>query len=288
MNVMKLFKVSELLKTDGELGVEVEVEGRRLPQHSKLWKGEYDGSLKYDHSREFVLRKPLTLLGVYQAVKELGQEFKDNRTVVDDSIRAGVHVHVNMQDSTKNELFNLITLWAVFEDVLLDRCGAYRKGNLFCYPLSRSDNVWEVMMKAGGDSRYLHNFASDEYRYCAINVASLHKYGSLEFRAMRTPRNVSEIYQWAKLLLSMKKFSAKFDNPIHMLNKLDEVGIDKFYDMVFKGFDNYLTRSKDLGKRINDGYLIANAIAYSSDWVVECEKKPHAGPYFGGFAFDDA
>jgi len=232
MDVMKLFNVYVGCKTDGELGVEVEVEGSNLPYESARWEGEEDYSLN-GNSREFVLRKPSTLLGVYQAVKELSLLFAEKGTVVNDSIRAGVHVHVNMQDSTKAELFNFIVLWSIFEDVLLDRCGVYRKGNLFCYPLSRSDNVWNIMMKAAGDNRYLHNFQSDEYRYCAINVVSLHKYGSLEFRAMRTPRNVGDVYQWAKLLLTMKKASAKFDNPIHLVESLAEVGVDKFYATLY-------------------------------------------------------
>ena len=274
MDVMKLFDVRECCKTSGLLGVEIEVEGSKIPNDSVSWFGEYDGSLDYGSSREFVLRKPLSLLGVYNAVKELNLLFVKKGTVIRDSIRAGVHVHVNMQDSTKNELFNFIVLWAVFEDVLLDRCGVYRKGNLFCYPLSRSDNVFGIMMGAANDSNLLYNFRSDEYRYCAINVASLHKYGSLEFRAMRTPRNVTDVYQWAKLLLTMKRFSAKFANPIHLIEHLNDVGIDEMYKKAFKGFENYLTPKPDLAKQVNDGLMIASAIAYASDWVDKPIDKP--------------
>ena len=267
MNVMKLFDVREGCKTSGELGVEVEVVGDNLPDESPRWEGEYDGSLDHGRSREFVLRKPMSLLGVYQAIKELDALFTKRDTRIVDSIRAGVHVHVNMQGSTKNELFNLICLWAIFEDVLLDRCGAYRKGNLFCYPLARSDNVWGVMMEAAEDSNYLRHFNNDEYRYCAINVVSLRKYGSLEFRAMRTPKDVREVYQWAKVLLTMKKFSAKFATPIHLIEHLNDVGVDEMYKQAFKGFENYLTHKPDLAKQVNEGLMVASAIAYASDWV---------------------
>ena len=280
MNVMKLFNVSCRCKTAGELGVEIEVEGNNLPPACDSWEGERDGSLDYRNSREFVLRQPMTLLGVYKSIKELSKVFKDKGTTINDSMRAGVHVHVNMQDSTKAELFNFIVLWAIFEDVLLDRCGKYRKGNLFCYPLSRSDNVFGIMMKAAGNSVFLRDFRSDQYRYCAINIASLKKYGSLEFRAMRTPRDVEDVYQWAKLLLTMKRFSAKFDNPIHLIESLNEVGVDKFYADVFDGFDDYLTHSCDLSKQVNEGLMVASAIAYSSDWVEVVEEEP-VGMKFG-------
>lgn len=276
MNVMKLFNVRRACKTSGELGVEVECEGSNLPFESHRWNGEYDGSLLDGESREYVLKKPLSLLGVYQAIKELDNLFTDCKVKLKDSVRAGVHVHVNMQDSSKAQLFNLITLWAVFEDVLLDRCGAYRKGNLFCYPLSRSDNVFNIMMKAAEDSGQLRYFSSDQYRYCAVNVVSLSKYGSLEFRAMRTPRNVTDVYQWAKLLLRMKTFSAEFANPREMIDCINDIGVDAFYADVFEGFEDYLTHKTDLAKQVNEGLMVASAIAYSSDWEEEAE---HTEPF---------
>ncbi len=279
MNVMKLFNVNEGCATKGDLGVEIECEGTHLPQCGDYWKGEHDGSLQ-GSSREFVLRKPLSLLGVYKAVKELDSIFTDRGVKLDDSIRTGVHVHVNMQKSSKAQLFNLITLWAIFEDVLLDRCGAYRKGNLFCYPLARSDNVFNIMMKAAKDSGHLRYFCSDQYRYCAVNVVSLREYGSLEFRAMRTPRDVSDVYQWAKLLFQMKEFSAGFENPVVMIEHLNKIGAKAFYDDVFQGFEGYLTPKRDLDKQINEGLMVASAIAYSSDWKdVDEWKKMGMHPF---------
>jgi hypothetical protein len=295
MNVMKLFNVREGNKTRGALGVEIEVEGTNLPRDTKLWGGEYDGSL-LGNSREYVLRTPLSLLGVYNAIKEIGKAFKDGESVINDSVRAGVHVHVNMQDSTKNELFNFIVLYAIFEDVLLKRCGKFRKGNLFCLPLSSSDNVWGMMMKAAGDSRYLGEFDNDNYRYCALNVVSLHKYGSLEFRAMRTPKAMGGVYQWAKLLLSMKKFSAKYDNPMQIINTLDSLGVNNFYDEVFGEFTGYLGEQKGLRKRTQDGVMVAKAIAYSSDWkeqevvaepLKEAVPKPALRGAWAGLLLED-
>jgi len=47
------------------------------------------------------------------------------------------------------------------------------------------------------------------------------------------------------------------------------VGVDKFYADTFKGFENYLTHKPDLAKQINEGLMIASAIAYASDWEVK-------------------
>ena len=41
-----------------------------------------------------------------------------------------------------------MTLYAIFEHVLLDYCGAGRRGNLFCLPLSESDLVVEALVDA--------------------------------------------------------------------------------------------------------------------------------------------
>jgi hypothetical protein len=266
MNVMKLFELNERYATKGNMGIEIEVEGTNLPLETVYWDGEYDGSLDYNNSREFVLRKPMSLLGVYNAVTEISKVFKAKGTVVNSSIRAGVHVHVNMQDSTKNELFNFIVLYAIFEDVLLKRCGKFRKGNLFCLPLASSDNVWGVIRQAAENDRWLGEFNDDNLRYCALNVVSLHKYGSLEFRAMRTPKQMGSVYQWAKLLLSMKKYSAQFNNPMEIINMLESLGVNRFYDEVFSEFTSYLGEQKGLRRRTQDGIMVASAIAYASGW----------------------
>ena len=284
MNVMKLFNLREGSKTCGELGVEVEVEGCNLPYDTKRWDGEQDYSLQ-GNAREFVLRKPMSLLGVYQAVKELGAAFSDSGATINDSVRAGVHVHVNMQDSTKNELFNFIVLYAIFEDVLLRRCGKYRKGNLFCLPLSSSDNVWGAIIEGAKSNRNLQGFIDNDLRYCAINVVALGKYGSLEFRAMRTPKRLGRVYQWAKLLLSMKKSSAKFENPMCIINTLNSIGIDKFYDEVFGDFKKYLGKQPNLRRQTEDGVLVASAIAYASDWV-DKPVQVRDNPVFAAFDWE--
>jgi hypothetical protein len=269
MNVMKLFDVHKGYDTTGLLGVEIEVEGGNLPRHLRHWNREHDGSLK--GGIEFVLKRPMSLLGVRQAILEMKKSIKYNSSHIKDSVRAGVHVHVNMQKESKEQLFNTIVMWAIFEDILLTRCGKYRKGNLFCLPLSKSDNVVRALRKFArvGASASLLN--SEDYRYCALNVCSLRRYGSLEFRALRTSPDLEVTYQWAKLLLNMKRVACTYKNPIAILEELEEKGIKAMYRKVFGKSADFLGKQVGLEHKCSEGVLTASCIAYASKWAVRKE-----------------
>ena len=271
MAVMKLFKVPPHNATLGELGVEIEAEGYHLPQYNiPSWHREHDGSL--NNGVEYVLRQPMKLMGVRVAILELSAAVKKSRARVDSTIRTGVHVHVNMQKATKAQLFNMIVMWAIFEEVLLDRCGIGRKGNLFCLPLRKADNVISIMRMVAEDSAYADSMDNDQYRYCAVNVVSLHKFGSLEFRALRTSADMNVTYHWAKLLLNMKKVACAYKNPMHILDELDRDGVYAMYRKVFHKSLDFLGTQVGLVRKVNKGMMTANTIAYASDWVAETEE----------------
>src|SRR5687767_9863504 len=96
-----LAQVNPKYISDSTYGVEIEVEGVRLPGPDEtpgMWRCERDSSLKTAEAWEYVLKYPTTLSGVKQALGALNDAYKGKKTKVHDSVRAGVHVHMNVQE----------------------------------------------------------------------------------------------------------------------------------------------------------------------------------------------
>ncbi len=62
-------------------------------------------------------------------------------------------------------------------------------------------------------------------RYSSLNFVSLHKYGSLEFRAMRSTPNFDLIYQWVEMLQELRDNVLKtFDSPEDVISSMSQKG----------------------------------------------------------------
>jgi len=271
MDVAKCFNIRRL--TEGDLGIEVEVEGSSLPTFAvnKYWKREYDGSLQGE-SMEYVLRAPLGVTGVKLALNDLTAQYKKYGTKVSDSVRAGVHVHVNMQKLSIPHLYNFITLYSMFEPVLMDYCGKGRTGNLFCLPLNKSPLLINAICHAAEteDFSILH---SDRYRYCAMNVKALGTYGSVEFRALRSGRNLNRVYRWASLLLSLREVACYFDNPTQIIEQASITGYTEFFWQTLGKHKAMFKNTQNVDKKLRKGIECSLPIVYSGDWD-ELAKEP--------------
>lgn len=73
----------------------------------------------------------------------------------------------------------------------------------------------------------------DAYRYSAINMTSLQKYGSIEFRALPTPKDLRTISIWTKLLLRIKDKSLLYEEAKHMVEGLSQIGPLAFIRSIF-------------------------------------------------------
>lgn len=263
-SVMKAFDVYKRRKTSGDLGVEIEVEGHNLPGTQKFWNEEYDGSLRGE-CKEYVLRKPSSYEGVVEALDYLDKRYKMLDTKVYESVRAGVHVHVNVQDLSTVQLFTFITAYIVLEDLLVNFCGEYREGNLFCLRLKDADYLQYVLEKTAKD-RDFQRFNNDILRYSSMNVVSLHKFGSLEFRAMRGTRDLGAIKNWAKVLLNLRDSACKFENPIKLIDWMSDSSTENFLELFLGDLKKELCQGKDLDKYVREGLCRATSLAKCVDW----------------------
>lgn len=262
--VMQWFGLPKGKKTNGDVGIEIEVEGRRLPDVYEHWRMEADGSLRGPENMEYVLRKPLTLKEAKVALDHLDEKYKEFESEVHDTVRAGVHVHVNVQHLNIVQLYNFMTLYIVLEEVLVRWCGEYREGNLFCLRTCDADYLLH-QLQAAAQAQYFRPLVHDNLRYSSMNVKALGTYGSLEFRAMRGTRDLGLIYQWAEVLVGLRDYAKQFERPERIIEGFSEGQAEDFLmnalgkhanDFMCKGFERMLC----------DGMRRAQDVAYCVDW----------------------
>ena len=242
----------------GEVGIEVEVEGANFHNLEYYWRQEADHSLRGE-SAEYVLKAPVKREAVPKALNYLSKKLKQYSRV-NESNRTGVHVHVNMLRSTNTQVFNMIVLYLIFEDLLVEWCGSERVGNHFCLRAKDAKNLLKTLTQCA-DSGNLRSGMSDRVRYAALNINSMARYGSLEFRPMRGTVDPEIIATWVRMLLKIKDYSAKFDDPFKIMEDYSHQGLRAFTRKVFGKDSKEITEFKDVWDRIEDGMYMAQPIA---------------------------
>lgn len=210
----------DLNKTDGEVGIEIEMElNRSLAQSNhcpSVWRIETDGSLR-NNGYEFVLRKPIPRKDIVPTLQDLLHyvESVENNNILP-SIRAGVHIHLNVQDLTIGQVLNFMMCYYLLETALLRTCGENREGNLFCLRNQDANNTIFALEQVIAQRSFFEAH-SDQYRYAALNFQSLFTYGSLEFRSLATQPDLANLKPWVDVLLQLKDSAVKINNPIEAL-----------------------------------------------------------------------
>lgn len=227
-----LLTLLRLRKTDGDVGIEIECEGENLREvNNKYWKAENDGSLRgvFPETRaEFILKAPIPVKEVKKALNNLKGELKEAKFKF--SFRTSVHVHVNVQEFTIPELVGFIYAALLLEEPFMQYCGEARKNNRFCLRMQDAEGMWDTLkgfVRNDPDEPFLLN--ENSIRYANINLASLNKYGSLEFRGMRGNLDVDVLTNWAEALISLREFCRGKDI-IDIHNTFTKLGPAKFME----------------------------------------------------------
>lgn len=265
------FGIPPHLLTQGDVGIEIEVEGNRLPWCEKYWKNEEDGSLRGPENREYVLKKPSTLKEAELALKYLSVMYNKNDTDVHDSVRAGVHCHVNVQDLNIVELYSFMTVYIILEDLLVKFCGEFREGNLFCLRTGDAEYLLQALQDAAKQRRF-RTLVSDNLRYASMNVKALGTYGSLEFRAMRGTRDLGLIYKWAEVLVGLREAAKKFTDPTDVVNGFSEGDAEHFLHRCL-GDNDHLFKCEGYAQMVSAGMRRAQDVAFCTNWQKFFEKE---------------
>ena len=247
-----------------EVGIEIEVEGERLPVVlDELWRTEHDGSLR-NEAYEYVLNEPVPRNKVKISLLKLKKRLILKKSEIQDSGRAGVHIHVNIRDLTRSELYNFICLYLIFEDVLVDYCGKDRVGNLFCLRTKDAEYITDLLMSSARN-RELRELHTDNIRYASINCKAICQYGSLEFRAMRSTLDLTVLNNWVEMLLCLKDAAKLYDDPQSVVSCMSAYGGRAFAEHIF-GNKLSCFPTVDWEASVKEGIRRAQPLAYCSNW----------------------
>src|SRR3990167_3371612 len=217
----------------GEIGIEIEVEGKNLyTGKMDYWKPTHDGSLRGNEALEYILSSPIKrkeIPKVLKYIKEIWTKFDCN--IDDRSPRTSVHIHVNVQELSFTNIISYFCLYSIFEDILVKFCGPDREGNLFCLRLKDADYILDHLVKIIKAER-LDWLNSNTIRYASINMSAIAKYGSIEFRAMRGTTNIKLIQTWIYMLLRLKDQALMFEKPSDIVTTLSQKGETQFLSSI--------------------------------------------------------
>lgn len=251
------------------------------PFRLKDWKIVEDHSLR-NFGYEYILTKPLSLANTWKALKEWDDKVKEQKIVfLQDRHSTSVHVHVNFQDETFKTLGNYVTLFTLFEEVLVQFCGKERRSNFFCMTTKYAEGLtkqfqsfFEKIEKA--DQGAFINLNPDLSKYSSLNIVPLYRQGSIEVRTMRGVTDVATIYKWVGMLNSLLEFARRDLTPIDIINSWRQEGMLLFCDI----FELYLVElgvDKKVEEMIEHNLWAASCIACSvEDWNTLDQKMEDA------------
>lgn len=198
-----------LKPTKGDVGIEIEME-TEAPMFdagltTKSWRTEIDNSLK-NNGTEFVLKSPVPFHEVGTLMETFRKDLKAAGIKILPTIRAGVHIHINMQEHTINDVIRFMACYYAMETALTRFCGDGREGNLFCLRARDAEYSILKLEDAIVKKDFLH-MKDQNLRYAACNIQSLFQYGSVEFRAFGTNPTLKGIEEWVGMLRLVKEYS---------------------------------------------------------------------------------
>lgn len=186
----------------------------------------HDNSLR-GYGYEFISKVPVSIDNLLEHVTKLFSvpDFIKNYKP---SPRTSTHVHVNAMHWTYEQLIQFFMVYYTVEPYLMKVAGKDRESNLFCMQMHEADGVMDaVKMVIDKDWRRLTKEQTfNTYKYSALNVASIGRLGSVEFRQMRGTNDVREVTEWLRLINNVVVFALSFrsiDDLFHSLTNNYEV-----------------------------------------------------------------
>ena len=224
------------------------------PAMRKYWAYHTDDSLR-NYGIEFVSRavygKDLT-----QTCTEL-QTFFDSTPTIKPHVsrRCGLHIHVDIRDMTSEELSCFLAMYALYERMIFAVFGKNRETNSYCVPLYQTPSFFHSFKKvilAEGEleaRKYFQDIFKNDNRYSAINLSSVMKHGSVEFRHSKSTTDIAYMKNWINVLLSLKSFS-RGTSLEDLLEYITRIEFADLTPLVFKnGLHNVFQNISELDKK---------------------------------------
>lgn len=257
----------------GDIGIEIEVEGSKLPKEpdelNPWWAYHKDGSLRGEDNAEYVLKKPILFNQVPQALDALWALFGKYKSRLDESNRTSVHIHLNCQEFYLNRLTSFLAIYTCFEEVLTEWCGDHRVGNLFCLRAKDAPGaVYRIKKFIQSDGRQELN---DGLHYSGLNTHALTKFGSVEIRALRGCSDPDTIQQWVGILQRIYDASGTYQDPRTICDLFSQGGPTNFFETILGEWSSVVRKGVSMSEpQIRDsmyeGIRLAQDLCYCRDW----------------------
>lgn len=275
-SVINRIRAGVAQKAGDLFGLELECEGKNVDYDGDAhilylgngWTPHRDGSLRNTHGQacEWVFTFPANYATSIQRVNKLFNYFEGRKAKLVCSNRTSFHVHYNMSDKNVYQLVNTFILFTILEDILDRYCGEDRNGNLFCLSSRHAEGQLGVVTQAVFE---WNNFAhiDENYRYCSLNIASLNKFGTVEFRGMRGLDNKEDVLRWLSIINDLCTYACyTMHNPINIVEGISLKSPDGFLKEIFSE-DNYKALTQgvnpfELSNSVYEGIRLVQMMCY--------------------------
>jgi hypothetical protein len=247
------------LKHSELVGIEVELEHVPYPPKVDKWVQHADDSLKVEGIE-------YTILTWHEHAKNnLQNLFSSIRPNI--STRCSVHVHINALDMSLENIKTFLLYYMVFEKALYNYSGKRWK-NIFCVPL----NTWYFNLK-NEDSFF--NFKEIWSKYAGLNLETLFRHGTIEFRQMTGNTNALYITTWINMIVNLKKYvmGTTYDEAVEKVLAMNSTS--SYWDLISDIFKNdapalmYNDFQKDIESCITHAKLNITDIVYLDSILTE-------------------
>lgn len=261
----------------GRIGIEIEVEGENIPKAAfGIWKCEPDGSLRGD-GMEYITKRPVPVGDIKGHMEEMNAEFAKLNAKAFDAHRGSIHMHVNVQPHTVEELFGLLFKWTMIEGLWMHMCGPTRENNLFCTQGGSTGDIQQFcreMLKCHRTDSY-HRWP-ERGKYSSLNTNPVSTYGSVEFRTFASTIDADTVVKYARWCDNMvdvgtstdlgnltKEWKSVLDEPLAFVASIfggDAVNLE--YDLIKHFVSEGVEKAAEL------------ALVYANHKILGKSKKP--------------
>lgn len=217
------------------IGVEIEVEDFRgdVNEVYPYWITHHDGSLR--NGTEFVFAGPRAGSELTSAIDSFfGAGYSYTM-----SPRTSTHIHINATDMlTPGQFRSWLTLVYLIEPSVFRWADENRKWCGYCAPLTDIPPRRMVNILTSEDDALLTRAIQgddNQDRYFGLNVASLRRHGTLEFRYFPCTQSRSELTNWIQFVMETKRSGVQYENMQQLLAAVGDSpsSVDSFLRMSF-------------------------------------------------------
>lgn len=173
-----------------------------------------DGSLY--RGSEFVTKTPHTLNSIVREADILYSKLKETSATIGD--KTSTHIHADVRNFNKAQLFSLFCLFAYYEDDWIEKLDTSRKNNRFCLTYRTCIEYFGKVLSSlrSADSSRIFFRSSHSNRYCGLNVDPIHTKGSVEFRFMQGNLDTEKLREWLEIIAKLLDVAKMFNTPKKM------------------------------------------------------------------------